>query len=118
MLYTNRSIIMINSNQKRTHVEWQTLVDEQEKSGQSQNDFCSQRGLVLSQFVYYRSSLKNKEKSAIPQPIFKPVKLTSKDAPILSGDIKLTLPNGFQCSFPCQMDSEHIKRLVQVFLSC
>jgi len=118
MPYTNRSIIMINSNQKRTRVEWQALVDEHEKSGQSRNEFCSQRGIVLSQFAYYCSSLKNKTNPDMPQPTFKPVKLVSKDALILSGDIKLTLPNGFQCSFPNQMESEHIKRLVQVLLSC
>jgi hypothetical protein len=118
MLYTNRSIIMINSNKKLTHIEWQELVREQEISGQSQREFCSQRGLVLSQFVYYRCNLKNKDELANHQSDFKPVKVISKDVSICSGDMKLTLPNGFQCEFPCQIEPEHVKRLIQAFLSC
>ena len=40
--------------------KWRTLVNEHEKSGLSQKDFCKQKNIVLSQFVYYRGQLKAK----------------------------------------------------------
>ena len=99
--------------------DWSTLVAEQEASGISQKDFCNQRSLVLSQFVYYRCRLKNKENEAkISQPSFKPVKVVCKEAAHATGDIRLSLPNGFQFSFPCHLDSAQVKRLVEVLLSC
>ena len=107
-----------NSQEIRPN-HWTNLVAEQETSGISQKEFCNQRGLVLAQFVYYRCRLKNKEKEAkISQPSFKPVKVVCKEAAQATGDIKLSLPNGFQFSFPCYIDSAQVKRLVEVLLSC
>jgi len=105
--------------QEKRQNDWKTLVSEQEISGLSQKEFCNQRGLELAQFVYYRCRLKNKEKEAqISQPSFKPVKVVSKEAAHAAGDIRLSLPNGFQFTFPCHLDSAQVKRLVEVLLSC
>ena len=100
----------------KSQIDWKSLIVEQEKSGLSQKEFCNQRGLVLSQFVYYRCS-KNKGTKAA-EPALKPVKVISKEPSAVSGDIRLSLPNGFQCSFPCSLDAIQIKRLVEVLLSC
>jgi hypothetical protein len=98
--------------------DWNNLIAEQEQSGLSQKEFCNQRGLVLSQFVYYRCS-KNKSKTTqVSESVLKPVKVISKESSTTSGDIRLSLPNGFQCSFPCSFDVIQIKRLVEVLLSC
>jgi hypothetical protein len=109
---------MAIENQER-YTQWGKLVEDQEKSGLSQKEFCSQQSLVLSKFVYYRSRLKNKEKtSAINKISFTPVKILPKENPVVPGEIKLSLPNGFQCSFPSYLDSIQIKRLVEVLLAC
>lgn len=109
----------MKQNSQETHqIDWESLISEQEKSGLSQKKFCIQRGLVLSQFVYYRCRSKNKAKEIqVTQPSFKPVKVVNKEAAVL-GDIRLSLPNGFQFSFPCHLDSAQVKRLVEVLLSC
>ena len=110
---------MNQTSQEIRQNDWAALVAEQEISGISQKEFCNQHSLVLAQFVYYRCRLKNKEKEAkISQPSFKPVKVVCKEAAQTTGDIRLSLPNGFQFSFPCHLDSAQVKRLVEVLLSC
>lgn len=52
---------MQKNSEKKSHEYWASLIAEQEKSGESQKSFCIRRGLVLSQFVYYRCSFKNKK---------------------------------------------------------
>lgn len=109
---------MVIKKQER-YAQWYKLVEDQEKSGLSQQEFCNQQSLVLSKFVYYRSLLKNKEKSeAINKASFTPVKVLAKESTVVSGEIKLSLPNGFQCAFPSHLDSIQIKRLVEVLLAC
>lgn len=109
---------MAIENQER-YSQWYKLVEDQEKSGLSQKEFCNQQNLTLSQFVYYRCVLKNKEKTAtINKPSFAPVKVLPKENTVVSGEIKLSLPNGFQCTFPSYLDSIQIKKLVEVLLAC
>ena len=102
----------------KSRIDWTDLIAEQEKSGVSQKEFCNQRGLVLSQFVYHRCS-KNKGKATqASESALKPVRVVNKDPSAISGDIRLSLPNGFQCSFPCSFDAIQVKRLIEVLLSC
>lgn len=108
---------MQQNSEHKLH-DWNSLIIEQEKSGLSQKEFCSQRGLVLSQFVYYRCSRNKSNAAKSAEPALKPVKLIGKEAAPASGDIRLSLPNGFQCSFPCTLDVVQIKRLIEVLLSC
>lgn len=109
---------MVIENEER-HAEWYKLVEDQEKSGLSQKEFCNQQNLVLSKFVYYRCLLKNKEKTAtLNKASFTPVKVLPKETTTISGEIKLSLPNGFQCAFPSYIESIQIKRLVEVLLTC
>lgn len=109
---------MQNNSENKSRIDWKSLIAEQENSELSQKDFCNQRGLVLSQFVYYRCSYKNKDKNIQtikPAPALKPVKIIGNEP---HGDIRLSLPNGFQCSFPCSLDLNQLRRLVEVLLSC
>lgn len=101
-------------NQKYAH--WQRLVEEQQASGLSQKEFCKHRELVLSQFVYYRCQLKNE--SAMKEPGFTQVKIATQECAVASSDMKLILPNGFQCIFSSHTEASQIKRLVEVLLSC
>ena len=111
---------MQKNSGSKIRIDWINLIAQQEKSGLSQKEFCVQQGLVLSQFVYYRCRFKNKDKIIqVRQSAFKSVKVISKEPPsATSGDIRLSLPNGFQCSFPCSFDAIQVKRLVEVLLSC
>lgn len=102
-----RSIIMQQNSEIKLQTDWRSLIAEQEKSGLSQKEFCSQRDLVHSHFVYYRCSFKNKDKNIQEgKPLLKPVKIIGNES---SGNIRLTLPNGFQCSFPCSSDMNQIR---------
>lgn len=109
---------MVIENQER-YAKWHKLVEDQEKSGLSQKEFCNQQNLVLSKFVYYRCLLKNKEKAAaINKTSFLPVKVLPKEKTVVSSEIKLSLPNGFQCVFSSNLDPIQIKRLVEALLAC
>jgi hypothetical protein len=110
---------MRQNSKNKSQIDWESLIAEQEKSGLTQGKFCMQHDLGLSQFVYQRSMLKNKDKVIqTAEPALKPVKVIGKEPSSTSGDIRLSLPNGFQCSFPCSLDVSQVKRLVEVLLSC
>ena len=98
--------------------QWLEIVEKQEKSGLSQTEFCKQNNLVISQFTYYRGLIKASERAASPKPeIFSPIKI-HKAEQISPSDIRILLPNGFQCFVPSHIDVSHIKRLVEALLSC
>lgn len=110
---------MQQNSENKSQIDWTSLIAEQEKSGLSQKEFCIKRGLVFSQFVYHRCSKNKRKITQAVEPMLKPVKVISKEPPsATSGDIRLSLPNGFQCSFPCSFDAIQVKRLVEVLLSC
>jgi hypothetical protein len=110
---------MNQQDQPKVREEWFKQVEQQEKSGLSQKDFCQQQGLVLSQFVYYRCLLKNKEKEKVAKKTsFQSVKLVNQEPTSKSEEIRLTLPNGFQCAFPAHLEAARLKQLVEVLLAC
>ena len=98
--------------------KWLELVEKQEQSGLSQTEYCKQHNITLPQFSYYRGLLKSRGK-ILPQKIkaFTPIKI-NKIEPNTSSDIRIVLPNGFQCFIPCSVDTHHVKRLMEVLLSC
>lgn len=107
------------TNQEK-YENWKKLIEEQEISGLSQREFCQEKDIVLSQFGYYRSQLRMLSQNSNPQKVqFAPVKITDKDnITTKSAEIKLILPNGFQCTFPSHIEAVQIRRLIEVFLSC
>src|SRR5579883_1814193 len=104
--------------QSDRHTKWRTLIDEQEKSGLSQSEFCRQHNIVFSQFGYYRGILKaNNRTPSKKTELFSPVQFKKSETK-LSDEIKIILPNGFQCYLPVSIDSLHMKKLMEVLLSC
>jgi len=100
------------------YAKWKALVDDQEKSGLSQSEFCKQHNLVLSKFGYYRGIVKSKNKAdSTDSKLFNPVHIKKITATI-STEIRIVLPNGFQCFIPSQVDISHVRRLVEALLSC
>lgn len=109
----------MKTEHQKKHADWQQLVEEQQNSGLSQKVFCEQKSIILSKFGYYRSILKNDgAKSTIKPTSFVPVKISTKEHTVPSSEIKLSLPNGFQCTFQSTIDPAQIKRFVEVLLSC
>jgi hypothetical protein len=109
---------MTKENLEQKHDHWRRLVEEQKQSNLSQKEFCNQRNIVLSQFVYYRCKLKKEFNQPIPSNCFASVKLSEKKDIISQGVLKLSLPNGFHCAVPYNIDTAQLKRLVEVLLSC
>lgn len=109
---------MQKENSEQRYARWRQLVEEQNKSGMTQKIFCKQHNISLSQFIYYNCLLKNKDNPPVKIPSsFAPVKISDKYN-MTSGEIKLSLPNGFQFTFPSDLDVIQVKRLVEVLLSC
>ena len=110
---------MADNLQAERYTKWQALIYEQIKSGLTQTEFCKKHELVLSQFTYYRGVLLDKPQSDSKKikATFSPVKIVPADSHAAS-DIRLTLPNGFQCVFSSRLELAHVKRLMEVLLSC
>lgn len=50
----------LNNSPRRTRQEWHKLISEQELSGQTQSNFCRERGISLSALNNARNRLRNK----------------------------------------------------------
>ena len=104
---------------EQRYAKWRQLVEDQNKSGLTQKIFCQQHNISLSQFIYYNCLLKNKDNPTVKKPpAFASVKISDKSTITSSREIKLSLPNGFQFTFPSDLDVAQIKRLVEVLITC
>ena len=102
------------------YAKWNVLIEEQEKSGLSQIEFCKQRNIKPSHFGYYRGVIKSKDKikaTQVNQQLFSAVQIKNTESNKLS-EVKITLPNGFQCVIPSAMDAVQLKKLMGALLSC
>lgn len=108
---------MKDDEKQQRRTKWQKIIEEYLQSGMTQKAFCEQRDLSLPQLVYYHGQFKA-DKTPPANAAFVPVKIPSRDKITVATEIKLSLPNGFQCVFPVNADVVQIKRLVEVLLSC
>lgn len=109
---------MKSEEKQQRHEKWRKIIEEYLQSGMTQKMFCEQRGLNLPQFVYYYSQHKIEKAAAPKAAAFLPVKVANQDKTAGICEIKLSLPNGFQCSFPSYTDPAQLKQLVVAILSC
>jgi hypothetical protein len=109
---------MKQTTSKNSHEHWFALVVEQQTSGLSQKLFCQQKNIILSQFVYYRLLHRKQKSNPAPVTAFLPVKIAHTESKSGTGEIKLTLPNGFHCAFPSSLDMMQLKRMIGVLLTC
>ena len=109
---------MNKSERAERHRQWQKWVEEHEKSGLSQKTFCKQNNLVLSHFGYYRSIFKaEKHNHSVDAKILLPLQM-KKPIPTASAEMRIVLPNGFQCFFPFAAEPSRVKQFVEALLSC
>lgn len=102
----------MNTDQQANREQWEKIVEEQEKSGLSQVEFCKKNNLSSVKLSYYKNLKKPNQKIS---GAFSPVKINQQAN---TSEIRLTLPNGFQCVFPCHLDKVQIKNFIEVLLSC
>ncbi len=108
---------MHDDDKQQRRDKWQRIIEEYLQSGISQKAFCEQRNLSLPKLVYYYGKFKA-SKAPTASASFVPVKVAAHDKTQVASEIKLSLPNGFQCSFPSHTDATQLKRLIEVLLSC
>lgn len=108
---------MHTAEQSARRDQWRAIVEKQEISGLSQTEYCKQNNLVISQFTYYRGLIRASEHTSSKVNVFSPIKLNMTEQNT-SSDIRILLPNGFQCFIPSPIDASHVKRLIEVLLSC
>jgi hypothetical protein len=109
---------MMAEDKIEDRAQWQAFIEEQEKSGLSQKVFCLQRNLNLNQFVYHRSRYRKKQyrqELSNPSP-FVPVNIKKENRN--PAEIKIIIPNGFQCIFPISLEPTQVKRWLEVLLAC
>jgi hypothetical protein len=97
--------------------KWKSLIDDQEQSGLTQEAFCKQHNLNQATFTYYRGMFRGR-KSVQPKvatSVFTPINITKATT---SNEIRITLPNGFLCTFPVDINPNRIKEIVGNILSC
>jgi hypothetical protein len=97
--------------------EWNTLIEEYEKSNLTQKEFCEQNNVNLVRFGYYIQRLRKKTKNVTSgkPPSFSQVLL---DQPQTVSEIKIELPNGFKCFVPLNVKTDQLKNILGALLSC
>lgn len=109
---------MKDNEQKQRRATWRKIVDEYVTSDITQKAFCELHNVSLPQFVYYHGQFRRQKEPQAVTPGFVPVKIPHLEKLVTVSEIKLSLPNGFQCTFPSHTDAVQIKRLVETLLSC
>ena len=103
---------MNKEEQELRHEKWREIIKEQEASGLKQGEYCKQRNISSAQLSYYRGVFKPKQ---VQVGTFAPVAIKQ---PSSVKDIRITLPNGFQCIFSSDLNASQIKEWITVLLSC
>lgn len=103
--------------------EWQKLIEEQKASGLSKAVFCKQKGIKADQFYYHASILIKSKRMTAPNnaPEFVPVQVKKSIDPIKSAEscvIRIILKNGIECILPDEIESKHIKEVVEILQQC
>jgi hypothetical protein len=108
---------MNRREQTENRARWQAWVEEQEKSGQTQAEFCKQHHLSVVKFAYYRKLSKTKDKTVSHEKAFSPIQIKRQEMPA-SPEIRIVLQNGFQCFIPIFIEPIQMKRFLEVLFSC
>jgi hypothetical protein len=106
---------MINATNQQKRGKWKALIEEQKHSGLSQSEFCKKHNLSPSTFNYYLDIFHGKQQPTKSPGTFASVSISK---PSNAHEIRLTLPNGFQCTFPTELELSRIKELLGLLLSC
>ncbi len=104
---------MNKEDQNVRYEKWRAIIDEQEASGLTQTAFCKEHNISSAQLSYYRGILKPKQ--TVSTRSFTPVTLKQSSH---AKEIRVLLPNGFQCTFAWDFNVSDMKAWVKALLSC
>lgn len=108
---------MTQDKKKLTRADWFDYIDQQEKSGILQAEFCKQKQLSISQFSYYRSLYVKSRNAQKTESSFMPIAIKQK--PSVSIDpISIELPNGFRCHVASNITVSQLKAVIGALLQC
>lgn len=100
-----------------TYKHWQTIIERQQSSGLSTLKFCSQENIPHQKFRYYKERLILKTKiSENKKGAFSPVILKEKCHS--ESAIKITYPNGVECTIPESVGSALLSKIIQEIALC
>ena len=107
---------MNNSKNHQSREKWKALVEEHEKSGLTQQEFCRQHNCSFHSFVYYRGLFRERPYQEQKQSgAFAAITVTNT---YTTKEVRLILPNKFQCIFPIDVEKGLIKELLEVLILC
>lgn len=109
----------MNDDQSLSRTQWYALVEEHEKSGLTQTEFCKQKSVSLCRFGYYVKKYRdrNTEITSSSVPSFSQINVQAKSNS-LPNEMKIELPNGFKCHVPWNVQAEQLKKILGALLSC
>ena len=110
-----REYMFISIEKQSKREKWRILVEEQEQSGLSQEAFCKQHNLSPTSLVYYRGIFLGKRQTKKSSGSFSSITISK---PASTNEIRLALPNGFQCTFSAELEITRLKELVGALMSC
>ena len=111
----------MNDQMHTNSLNWKSIVEEQERSGKTQVEFCKEKNISAVRLGYYRKKfglIRSTKKIKAPKQsknIFSPIHIKKPEP---NTDISITLPNGFQCAISSIIEANRIKEIVEVLLTC
>jgi transposase-like protein len=106
---------MTQPTREQVRAKWQSLVSEQQESGQSMAAFCRGRELHKSQFYYWKKRLRE---AATPQfvevRVAKPPLSQRDSCSALGSTIEVRLSNGRSLVVAPSFDASHLRALLAV----
>jgi hypothetical protein len=108
---------MTQEKKKITRADWFHYIDEQEKSGVSQAEFCKQKQLAACQFSYYKGLHVKALNEQKIEPTFAPIAIKQKTLTAID-PISIELPNGFRCQVASNITSDQLRTVIGALLQC
>lgn len=104
---------------EQRYAHWQSIMDNHESSGLSQEEFCEKNQINFRKFRYYRWQLARRANKAISEK-YPEVKLASVSLKQSSDSYKLYIkhPSGIECYIPSDIDKAQLDKLIQGLLIC
>lgn len=93
------------------HEYWKDRIKKWEDSNLSQSEFCSQAGIKLSTFVYWRSIISVSVNNNINN--FAPIKIVKDANPASDQRIEIKLTSGHVVYLPLKIGIDEISKIIQ-----
>lgn len=86
---------------RRTHEQWQELIDKQPQSGLTITDYCAQHGLTVSGFYQWRKKLQGESASLPTSTQWLSFPAPTSSSSVNDWQLELSLPGGVVLRMNC-----------------